>query len=307
VSVGASEQSADRGDTAPPGWRPPELPQPGFGEAVLLLLVTLAACTVALVAILLGRRDLELDILLLGAVEVLGLLFGLVAGLRISRVSWREAFLPRPVRGWMLLVTAVLACAASIVAGALESLANHLVPMPDLVAVEMARLLYAEDTMGWVRVVLTVAVVIPLGEELFFRGLLLRGFVLRYGERPALVLTALLFAFVHLNPWGLLSIFLVGMLLGWLVLRTGSLWCAWLAHGVYNFTAVLGFNAALDGPPTAGNLNAVTSGPLDSPAAFAAAAVAVVLGVALLAAHGQRRAPWPREDPLDPARVQARA
>jgi len=299
MSAGESGRLGDRWDT---------LPQPGFGEALLLLMVMFAATAAALIALLVGRREAELDIVLLGAVELLGLLFGLVAGLRISRTTWREAFLLRSVRAWMLPVTILLACAAAIAGSALEAGMARVVPVPDLVMVEMARLLYAPDTAAWFRVVLMVVVVIPLGEELFFRGLLLRGFLLRYGQRQALVLTALLFAIVHLNPWGLLSIFLVGLLLGWLVLRTGSLLSAWLVHAIYNFAAVLALNSALDGPPTSENLGAVTAGPLDSPVALVVSVAVLLLGLGLLAARGQRTAPWTCAEPVgSPSRDSAPA
>ncbi len=287
------------------------LPQPGFGEALLLLMVMFTATGAGLIALLVGRREAELDIALLGAVELLALLFGLVAGLRISRTTWREAFLPRSVAVWMLPVTLLVAGGAAIAGSALEGLITRMVPVPDLVAVEMARLLYAADTAAWIWVVLMVVVAIPLGEELFFRGLLLRGFLLRYGERQALILTSLLFAIVHLNPWGLPSIFLMGLLLGWLVLRTGSIWSAWLVHAVYNLASVLALNAALDGPPSVESLAAVTAGPLDSPLALAVAGAAILLGLGLLAAHGRRAAPWVPEPasgapPWDPAPDPAR-
>jgi hypothetical protein len=255
-------------------------------------MVMFAASALALVVMLLGGRAAELDLVLLCAVEILSLTLGLVVGLRTSRISWREAFLLRRVPPWMLLLTIPLSGAAAILSGILEGWIGLLVPVPDAVAVEMARLFYARDASGWARVGLTAAVLIPLGEELLFRGLLLRGFLLRYGPRNALVLTALLFAVVHLNPWSLPSIFLAGLLLGWLVLRTGSLWCAWLAHGVYNLTAVLTLNAALDGPPTAGTIENLSAGPFNSPAVAAIAAGVVLLALWLLARHGRRGVPW---------------
>jgi membrane protease YdiL (CAAX protease family) len=267
------------------------LAQPGFGAAILLLFVMFVASAVALAAILLGRRDMELDIVLLGAVEVLGLLFGLVAGLRIARVPWREPFALHPVPLWMLLATVPLIAAASVVSSEIEAWMGALVAVPPGVAVEMARLLYAHDAASWVRVVLAVAVVIPVGEELFFRGLLLRGFLLRYGPRPALVLTAALFALVHLNPWGLVSIFLVGILLGWLVLRTGSLWPACLAHGLYNLAAVVSLNTSLDAPPSAAALEETLPRPFESPLLLAGAIVVIGLIVRLLADRGWRP-PW---------------
>ncbi len=278
----------------PPGppRAPAMLPQPGFGEAVLLLMLMFAASAMALVLMLLGGRGAELDIVLLGIVEILSLTLGLTAGLRISRVSWREAFLPRRFPPWMVLLTLPLTGAMAIVANALDAWICLLVPVPDAIAVEMARLFYAGDATGWLRVTLTAAVLIPVGEELFFRGLLLRGFLLRYGRRTALLLTATLFAIVHFNPWGLLSIFLVGLFLGWLVLRTGSLWCACLAHGVYNLVAVLTLNLSLDGPPTPETLASATPGPLGSPATLTLAAAAVLLGLWLLDRYGRRAEPW---------------
>ncbi len=284
------------GDSGQPPSMPPSpapaLPQPGFGEAILLLVVMFAASALALVVMLLGGRGAELDIALLGIVEILSLTLGLTVGLRIARVSWREAFLPRPVAAWIVLLTIPLTCAAALLANALDSAIGLLVPVPDDIAVEMARLFYADGTAGWVRVVLTAAVLIPVGEELFFRGLLLRGFLLRYGRRSALLLTAILFAVVHFNPWSLLSIFLVGLLLGWLVLRTGSLCCACLAHGVYNLVAVVALNTSLDGPPSPETLVAATGGPLDSPGWIAPAAAVLLLGLWLLHRCGPRAEPW---------------
>lgn len=279
---------------SPPGPPAPAagLPQPSFSEAVLLLMLMFAASALALVVMLLGGRGAELDIVLLGIIEILSLSVGLLVGLRISRVSWREAFLPRRVPAWMPLLTIPLTCAMAVIANALDGWISLLLPVPDAIAVEMARLFYAGDAAAWLRVSLTAAVLIPVGEELFFRGLLLRGFLGRYGRMNALLLTALLFAIVHLNPWGLLSIFLVGLFLGWLVLRTGSLWCACLAHGVYNLMAVLVLNLSLDGPPTPETMRNASAGPLDSPTALAIAAAVVMLGLALLDRHGQRAQPW---------------
>ncbi len=267
-------------------------PQPGFGEALLLLIVMFAASAVAFVAILIGRRDAELDIVLLGLVEVLGLLFGLLVGVRISRVPWREIFLLRSHPAWLLLVTAPLAIAAAVASGLLEAFMSWWLPVPEFVVIEMARLLYADSPLDWVRLVLAAVVVIPLGEELFFRGLLLRGFLLRYGPRTALVLTSLLFAVVHFNPWGLPGIFLVGILLGWLVLRSGSLWPACLGHALYNLTAILALNASLPGPPDAETLEAVVPTTLDSPLAAVLALVMVALLIRLIAVHGRRTLPW---------------
>ena len=52
-----------------------------------------------------------------------------------------------------------------------------------------------------------------------------------------------LWALMHLGypPQVLLLVFLIGLLLTWLVLRTGTLWPAIFAHALYNGTSFLYF------------------------------------------------------------------
>ncbi len=80
-----------------------------------------------------------------------------------------------------------------------------------------------------------------LGEEVLFRGLLLRFWEPVAGTRGALVLSAVLFSAIHLSnpgasPLGLIGVVLAGLMLGLIFLARGDLW---LAAGVH-----LGWNAA---------------------------------------------------------------
>jgi membrane protease YdiL (CAAX protease family) len=78
-----------------------------------------------------------------------------------------------------------------------------------------------------------------IAEELLFRGALF-GLLLRSGRpRLALVGQALAFAVVHVVSLRLPWTFLVGLLLGWVRLRTGNLWACMLAHGLFNTTSGL--------------------------------------------------------------------
>jgi len=85
-----------------------------------------------------------------------------------------------------------------------------------------------------------LAIMPGISEELFFRGLLMR-FAARRSRSiwfPILV-SALLFALMHSNPYGMLSIFLAGVLLAGIYYLTGSLFCSMLAHACYNGLQVL--------------------------------------------------------------------
>lgn len=84
------------------------------------------------------------------------------------------------------------------------------------------------------------ALLVPVLEELFFRGYLLHA-MKRFGEPRAAAVSALCFALVHLGgtPCAWVMYAAMGLLLAALTLRTGSLLAPMLVHAVYNLTLVL--------------------------------------------------------------------
>lgn len=87
---------------------------------------------------------------------------------------------------------------------------------------------------------LVLAIVPGLSEELFFRGLMMR-FAAKRSRTIVfpLVISALLFALMHTNIYGMVSIFFAGLLLGGIYYLTGSLWCSIISHICYNGLQVL--------------------------------------------------------------------
>ncbi len=85
--------------------------------------------------------------------------------------------------------------------------------------------------------VLGVAVMAPIGEELVFRGYLQRVLGARYGTWTAVVVTSVLFAAIHLNPASVLALFALGVVFALLRVWSGSIWPAILAHAVQNGTS----------------------------------------------------------------------
>ncbi len=73
----------------------------------------------------------------------------------------------------------------------------------------------------------------PLIEELLFRGFLQPWIGQLAGARAGLVLSSLLFAGLH-GAAGLPVLLALSLLLGWLRLRTQSLWLPWFAHALNN-------------------------------------------------------------------------
>lgn len=91
-----------------------------------------------------------------------------------------------------------------------------------------------ESDYGWIGAFLKVAVIAPIVEELIFRGLIFQGFRKNYNEFIAVFMSALLFALFHLNPWQFPATFILGLLLGWIMLRTNSLILSILGHSINN-------------------------------------------------------------------------
>ena len=90
---------------------------------------------------------------------------------------------------------------------------------------------------------LLAVLVAPFAEEIFFRGFIFSGIGNRYGYGWGAILSALIFALVHvLTLWQLgvmVPIFLLGLLLAWLYMRTGSIWPCIFTHFAYNTIALL--------------------------------------------------------------------
>jgi membrane protease YdiL (CAAX protease family) len=87
-----------------------------------------------------------------------------------------------------------------------------------------------------------VVVLAPLGEEWLCRGAAWRAATVLAPPRTALLLTAILFAFLHgLGGGYLLELphrFVAGLLFGWLRWRSGSLLPGVVAHALHNLAAV---------------------------------------------------------------------
>jgi membrane protease YdiL (CAAX protease family) len=84
-------------------------------------------------------------------------------------------------------------------------------------------------------------------EEVFFRGIILVLFMRIFSKRKAMFFAAFLFAVVHLNPLDLslpmvvdvISIFFIGLLFTYLVLKTGSLLPAIVFHYIHDIFVLL--------------------------------------------------------------------
>ena len=87
--------------------------------------------------------------------------------------------------------------------------------------------------------IFTTALIPAICEELLFRGIIFNGLRKRFNDISAIFLSALMFALMHQNLQQLVYPFLLGSIMAWLVLRTGSLLSSMIVHFINNFLVLL--------------------------------------------------------------------
>lgn len=140
-----------------------------------------------------------------------------------------------------IVLVPFIALSASILVALLVQVINIIYPFPEAYQENLGRI-FMPDLPLW-KVLLLVAVMPGICEELMFRGFI-PNFFKRWGMKANVVITALLFAVFHLDPFRLLPVFLLGLLLGYLALRSGSIINSMLSHAINNSLALLAMHFA---------------------------------------------------------------
>lgn len=161
-----------------------------------------------------------------------------------------------PIRNPKILLPAVLLMFASLPLVHGLSELNHAIQLPaalsgleewmklkETQAEEMTKFFLSVDSLAGLGINLVMIALLPaIGEELVFRSVL-QPYMMVFvrNKHLALVLTALIFSFIHFQFYGLIPRFALGLFLGYFYYWSGSIFVSMLMHFVNNGAAVLGF------------------------------------------------------------------
>lgn len=109
------------------------------------------------------------------------------------------------------------------------------------VVVEFMTRVYNSTDQLWL-LCLALIVTAPIFEELFFRGFLLSGLLkTRLGSTGAVIITSLAWSVIHLqyDLYGIFTIFITGLLLGFARIKTGSVLTPIMMHALMNSIAII--------------------------------------------------------------------
>ena len=82
--------------------------------------------------------------------------------------------------------------------------------------------------------VVCVGIVGPVAEEVLFRGLMLTALKKNMPSWIAIIISSVIFGIMHGNPIGIIYATAMGILMGWIFHRTGSILASCIFHIVYN-------------------------------------------------------------------------
>jgi len=139
-------------------------------------------------------------------------------------------------RPWAVLAWSVVAALGAVIPSAW--LQEQMPELPNWAEHEFDMIL--QNRWGY----LVIGLLVPFTEELVFRGAILRR-LLADSRMPvwgAIALSALFFSFIHLNPAQMPHAFVIGLLLGWMYWRTGSILPGVAFHWANNSVAYVLYN-----------------------------------------------------------------
>jgi len=149
-------------------------------------------------------------------------------------IAWRMKPAAGPGERWLhfkriplilYLILLLLSLSLNVVLDPITSA----IPMPEYIE-ELFAMLTKRDMWTF----LIVGITGPILEEVLFRGIILEGFLNRYKPGKAIFWSAFLFGLFHMNPWQFIPAFLIGLLLGYIYMKTRSLLPVIFIHLINN-------------------------------------------------------------------------
>ena len=230
-----------------------QMPAPGHGSRLAsvpwsakdgLLGVALVAgvslFAIALLSLLLDDPGVEdgspLILIVLALLQGLMVMAAWIFGVKKYGARWRALGFARPqARGilllpWLILLLSLLSFGLYITV--MEAWDVDFLLPPEVPASALGDGFYKMAN------IVIIGVLGPMAEEVFFRGFLLAALLRPLGALRAVAVCSAFFAVSHGSLGLLVPVFVSGMLLSWLYLRTRSIWPPFAAHAAQNLIAL---------------------------------------------------------------------
>lgn len=211
-----------------------------FGIVLLSLLFALiiGAGLVASLRVLLPNLNSTNISLIAMLISTLLLCVPVIIYLRFTGLSIHKRLRLNRISLNTLLSIILISVGFIVIVDELDRIVYKLFGQPDFLQ-ELVEQLQITSIRNGIFIVFTTVIAAPLVEEMLFRGYLQKVLEESWKDiTKAILVTSIFFALVHFNPYWIVQIYLLGLVLGYLAWRTNSIIPGIILHGLNNGFAV---------------------------------------------------------------------
>ena len=157
--------------------------------------------------------------------------------LRISKSDIKKVLRFNPTNPLNFGVVLLLSIPVMIIVGTISQLINIIFPFPENYLEMMKNLVQMNGISTW-KLLFIIAVLPGVCEEIMFRGFIINAFT-KKGFWYAIIVTGVLFGIMHLDPFRLIPVTILGIWMGYLLLKTNTILIPIFAHFINNALAIL--------------------------------------------------------------------
>ncbi len=239
----------------------------------ILLLQVLGSIVISFIPTPDSESEMTINLLLMCVFQIANL------GAVLIAVNKKKLALPyaiRPIKWYGYILSALLAIVCVV---CFVLLGNWFVIFLENIGYNFLAPLEFTTPLHIVLGVIATGILAPVCEEMVYRGALLGGLTKKMGALPALIISSLCFALMHMNPEQTVYQFFLGFTAGYLAICTRSIIPSILLHSANNLIAIAtSFIPVAEGGESA---------PFDPVATLIATVVLFVLGVAVISFVGK--------------------
>lgn len=159
-----------------------------------------------------------------------------------KKYSFIKAFRLTAVNAKILIFSFLIAFCLIILGDELDRLIGSIFPLPAWF--DAKQLMEIHSIVDGILIIGTAVVVAALVEEMLFRGMIQLTLESVNETARAILFSAIFFALLHLNPWWMIQITFLGLILGYLAWKSNSILPTIIIHATNNLFAILTLNCS---------------------------------------------------------------
>ena len=179
----------------------------------------------------------------IGVAPVVGIILPIYVVARKSRAGFAEQLRIRIPKPRITLHVLVATLALVVIVDYIYVFAQRFMPVPTDY-VESLKTLKPKDAISFGITLLGLCIIVPIAEEIAFRGIIQRVFSRNMNALLAVVLSGVFFGAIHFNPPLLLSMVCFGVFLGFVFYATSNLTYTVMSHAAFNAVAFVQLTGA---------------------------------------------------------------